>query len=206
MEKQLTKRGMLTEREKAVISWAAAYNVTDWSKIYLLSRLKDPESYVANSPNFPSTVSEWKRSYKVKSYYLQAQEEFRARVKAAVQLQREAEDRELAQQFGTPENPHEGGPEGDGEGNATKRKTFNKKDYTDVNSALAELNSLANKIDDAKAKADAIIAIQKLASQVLSPADGHRDEIKRFYLALRCQDCELYRKASERLKKSQGNV
>lgn len=194
---------MLTEREKAVISWAAAYNVTDWSKIYLLSRPKEPESYIANSPNFPSTVSEWKRSYKVKVYYIQAQEEFRARVKAAVQLQREAEDKELAQQLGTGEGPQ---GEGEMEGNSSKRKTFNKKDYTDVNSALAELNSLANKIDDAKAKADAIIAIQKLASQVLSPADGHRDEIKRFYLALRCQDCELYRKASERLKKSQENV
>lgn len=195
---------MLTEREKAVISWAVAYNVTDWNKIYLLSRLNNPDDYTTTTQNFHSTVSDWKLSYKVKSYYLQARHEYEARIAAAVQLQREEDEKALVKQNGTSKDGGEG--KGGGEGNSVSSSKNAKKDYTDVGSALAELNNLANKIDDAKAKADAIIAIQKLASQILTPADTHRDEIKRFYLALRCQDCELYRKAAERAKKRQENV
>lgn len=171
----------LTEREKAVIIWAIVTHCDNWPKIYILSRPNAPETYSENS--LTRAAAKWKKLEKVSTFYREQSLFFEAQ--------------KQSQQQPTTNAPGTDGKR-DGEtkpGNEEEKKPAPTKiDFTETQNALQELNRLANEIQDPKARADAIQAIQKLINQTRTD-DETGPEIQRFYTSLRCRDCVLYQQA-----------
>lgn len=212
-----------TEREKVVLGYAAAFNIQDWSLLYLASRPKPMNEYVTSSKAFRHTVSEWKNNYRVKAYYLEMLEKHEKLIQVRIdealtkykteqdshkQTPGNAEDATEAVQTGEALETAEAAEEVqavEAEPRKPADKAANSKsrtkpiDFTDKAQLLDFLNSQANAITDDKLRTDYIKMIADLVR--MKAEEAPKSEIRRFYVPLRCQDCELYTKASERLKK-----
>ena len=179
------KRQELTEREKAVLFWAAAKKVKDWKKIYLLSRERAPDTY--DKKGLPQAASKWKYQAKVQDFYNDCLKDL------------DEEKKRLIEEAAAPLNIAEGG-EAEGEGEVKMKNSAEKKvigiDFTDSENALRELNKLANDIQDPAKKADAIILLTKLIAST-RPEEDKAKEVQRFYTPLNCKDCILYKEAQE---------
>ena len=175
----------LTEREKAIIFWAVYSGCHDWKKIYQLSRPGDPDKYNINAVSIPATVSRWKHSKRVSDYYNKIRTEYdNAQTAQAVRTARQTTT--------------EDGERDDGNGNGkteTKKGKAAQIDFTDKAALLEYLNKKANDITDEKQRTDYIKMIADLV-KIKDNNDG-KNEINRFYMPLRCQDCKIYQAAKD---------
>lgn len=175
----------LTKREKAAIIYGIVTGCKDWNEIYLIARSPDPEHDATTKKTLREYASKWKHTAAVVQFYNEQAEIYRLKFDAAAAATAALPDAEG----------------GGGGGNETdkpgKRGGKNPKiDFTETANALQELNRLANEIQDPKARADAIQAIQKLIAQTKTESDAGA-EIHRFYTSLRCRDCVLYKRSKE---------
>lgn len=178
----------LTDRQKAILNWAALNDVDDWRKIYTLASDRPPKFY--DGKNIVAQVSNWKRLAKVQTYY----QEQRAK---AIQLRKAAATLNPDPvPDGTKEAANiqtEGGSENAEKGAKTaKKQAIN---YLDRQELMMALNRSANEISDIKQRTDILKLIADLSR--MKESDKGNDQIRRFYLPLSCQNCELYRHAKE---------
>lgn len=175
----------LNSLEKAVIIWAIVTGCKDWNKIYLLAKGKDPDTDETSKKTLREYASKYKHTAAVADFYREQENIFTLKYDAA----RAAE----AAAGNDGEETEEGNETGKPGAKKAKRPQI---DFTETANALQELNRLANEIQDPKARADAIQAIQKMMAQTQSDEDKG-PEIQRFYTSLRCKDCILYQQARE---------
>lgn len=180
-----TQSKELTEREKAIIFWAVYSGCRDWKKIYLLSRPGDPEKYDLKAISIPATVSRWKHSKRIADYYNEIRTNYEnAQTAQAVRTARQKQ---------TEQSDEDGGNET--ETTSTKKSKPTQIDFTNKESLLEYLNKKANDITDEKQRTDYIKMIADLV-KIKDNGDGKND-INRFYMPLRCQDCKIYQAAKD---------
>lgn len=207
----------LNEREKALITIAALQDLqglkTDWNEIYLLSRDK-PVLKIPQSPNIKTTASAWTRQAKVQSFYQTERERLNIWISKLVDSETNERIRSYQSQNPRPEDDPEGeniadsGNNVNDEGNEGEAKPlglvkYNKniKNYADRDTAIQALVTIANNAKDDKTKLDTIKAISDL-QQFKEQAKKEVNEIKRFYMPLRCSECELYKRQRDILQES----
>lgn len=207
----------LNEREKALITIAALQDLqglkTDWNEIYLLSRDK-PVLKVPQSPNIKTTASAWTRQAKVQSFYQTERERLNIWISKLVDSETNERIRSYQSQNPTSEDDQEGEKNADlgnnvnDEGNEGEAKPlglvkYNKNviNYSDRDTAIQALVTIANNAKDDKTKLDTIKAISDL-QQFKEQAKKEVNEIKRFYMPLRCSECELYKRQRDILQES----
>jgi len=173
----------LNQIEKAVIIWAIVTGCKDWNKIYLLAKGKDPDTDETNKKTLREYASKYKHTAAVVDFYREQENIFALKYDAA-----RAAENAAGMDGGQDDGGNETGKDG------TQKPKAAKIDFTETQNALQELNRLANEIQDPKARADAIQAIQKLIAQTRTD-DETGPEIQRFYTSLRCKDCQLYKNA-----------
>ena len=207
----------LNEREKALITIAALQDLqglkTDWNEIYLLSRDK-PVLKVPQSPNIKTTASAWSRQAKVQSFYQTERERLNIWISKLVDSETNERIRSYQSQNPRSEDDPEGENNADSgnnvnnEGNEGEAKPLglvkynkNVKNYADRDTAIQALVTIANNAKDDKTKLDTIKAISDL-QQFKEQAKKEVNEIKRFYMPLRCSECELYKRQRDILQES----
>lgn len=204
----------LNEREKALITIAALQDLqglkTDWNEIYLLSRDK-PVLKVPQSPNIKTTASAWSRQAKVQSFYQTERERLNIWISKLVDSETNERIRSYQSQNPNLESESTAGDVGDNvsnEGNEGEAKLlglvkYNKNviNYSDRDTAIQALVTIANNAKDDKTKLDTIKAISDL-QQFKEQAKKEVNEIKRFYMPLRCSECELYKRQRDILHES----
>ena len=208
----------LNEREKALITIAALQDLqglkTDWNEIYLLSRDK-PVLKVPQSPNIKTTASAWSRQAKVQSFYQTERERLNIWISKLVDSETNERIRSYQSQNPTPEDDPEGestagcvednvnneGSEGEAKSLGLVKYNKNVKNYADRDTAIQALVTIANNAKDDKTKLDTIKAISDL-QQFKEQAKKEVNEIKRFYMPLRCSECELYKRQRDILHES----
>lgn len=204
----------LNEREKALITIAALQDLqglkTDWNEIYLLSRDK-PVLKVPQSPNIKTTASAWTRQAKVQSFYQTERERLNIWISKLVDSETNERIRSYQSQNPNPESESTAGDVGNNvndEGNEGEAKPLglvkynkNVKNYADRDTAIQALVTIANNAKDDKTKLDTIKAISDL-QQFKEQAKKEVNEIKRFYMPLRCSECELYKRQRDILQES----
>lgn len=204
----------LNEREKALITIAALQDLqglkTDWNEIYLLSRDK-PVLKVPQSPNIKTTASAWSRQAKVQSFYQTERERLNIWISKLVDSETNERIKSYQSQNPNLESESTAGDVGDNvsnEGNEGEAKPLglvkynkNVKNYADRDTAIQALVTIANNAKDDKTKLDTIKAISDL-QQFKEQAKKEVNEIKRFYMPLRCSECELYKRQRDILHES----
>lgn len=207
----------LNEREKALITIAALQDLqglkTDWNEIYLLSRDK-PVLKVPQSPNIKTTASAWSRQAKVQSFYQTERERLNIWISKLVdsetnerirsyqsQNPRSEDDPEGENNADSGNNVNNDGNEGEAKPLGLVKYNKNIKNYADRDTAIQALVTIANNAKDDKTKLDTIKAISDL-QQFKEQAKKEVNEIKRFYMPLRCSECELYKRQRDILQES----
>ncbi|MGM9736946.1 MAG: hypothetical protein ACI3ZT_00870 [Candidatus Cryptobacteroides sp.] len=183
-QKNAYKVRELNQLEKTAIIWAIVTGCKDWNKIYLISRGKDPGTDTTNKKTLREYASKYKHTAAVVDFYREQENIFTLKYDAARAAEAAAGEDEQETEEG-----NESGKAGKLQG---KKKQI---DFTDTANALKELNKLANDIQDPKARADAIQAIQKMIAATTNE-DEKKPDIQRFYTSLRCKDCILYQNAA----------
>ena len=178
----------LTDRQKAVLTWAAAERIENWQAIYILSSDKPVKSFEGRY--LVSQVSNWKRQDKVQSFYRLQVAKFRAG-----EISGPAETLQNKGDFDGVKDENEEiiGEGGESPKNGLKTAKKGKIDYLDRKQLLSELNRLANNLTDIKQRTDIIKIIADLAK--MKESDAKSVDIRRFYLPLSCGSCELYQAA-----------
>ena len=184
-QKNAYKIRELTKREKAAIIYGIVTGCQDWNEIYLLAKSPDPDHDETNKKTLREYASKWKHTAAVVQFYNEQNDIFTLKYDAA---------RAAAANAGNSEEETEEGNE-TGKQENKKRKTA-EIDFTTTDNALKELNRLANEIQDPKARADAIQAIQKLITATRQEAENGPD-IQRFYIPVACRSCKLYEEAQK---------
>lgn len=194
----------LTEREKICITFAALQDLQglkiSWPDLFMISRNKAID--IVSKSRTPSQASTWKNSAAVQNYFnevLEALHEFldSQKTKAIneyliknLETGKEGENRENGMT-----NNEAGGCVGKNRGSM-----FNDlKDFTEKSNMLQALNEIAGTATDPKDKLNAFKQISDL--QGFKETTGDKDEeIKRYYMPLRCSNCELYKAKSVELQ------
>lgn len=194
----------LTDRQKAVLIWAAAEKIENWQTIYILSSDKPVKSFEGRY--LVSQVSNWKRQDKVQSFFRLQVAKFRELEEAAEnwrklkagEISGPAETLQNKGDFDgvKDENGEIIGEGSEGPKNGLKTAKKGKIDYLDRSQLLSELNRLANNLTDIKQRTDIIKIIADLAK--MKESDAKSVDIRRFYLPLSCGSCELYQAARGR--------
>ncbi len=184
----------LTDRQKAVLTWAAAEKIENWQTIYILASDKSVKNFEGRY--LVSQVSNWKRQDKVQIFYRTQLERFRK-----LQAGKLSGPVEASQNKGDFSGVKDESEESIGEGsespkNGLKTAKNGKIDYLDRRQLLSELNRLANNLTDIKQRTDIIKIIADLAK--MKESDAKSADIRRFYLPLSCASCELYQDARGR--------
>ena len=196
----------LSDREKICITFAALQEVTEkkinWAQIYAQSRNKQFDE-LAKNPN-AAAVSVWKNSAEVKNFFLDSVES----IKNFINREIEKAKIKLLDEIERQANATGGGGElsGDFPGNnlgdrlnETLSKIRRKnsgivEDFTERENLIAALNNLANSAKDSREKIDTLKIIADL-QRFKDLAKQEDNEIKRFYMPLKCSECVLYQKA-----------
>ena len=175
----------LTDKEKALIYFAAATDCHDWIKIYEYSRptgqfLEGSKSTIAVN------CSRWKHSAKVAKYFTEVVDTLKA-------------ERDRIFELGKREGFEVARKKINGNGELAEvcqdKLTQNKAngiDFTDKNQLLKYLNQQANLITDDKLRTDYIKLISELAR--LKDDAAQTTDIQRFYTPVKCQECEIYKR------------
>lgn len=200
----------LSDREKICITFAALQEITEkkinWSQIYAQSRNKQFDE-LAKNPN-ASKVSIWKNSADVSNFFSSSVEAIKKFItreieKANTKLLDEIEQQANATGYdsgtlGDFPNDSRCGRFGD-RLNETLSKIRRKnsgivEDFTERENLINALNELAINAKDSREKIDTLKIIADL-QRFKDLAKQEENEIKRFYMPLKCSDCVLYQKA-----------
>lgn len=181
----------LTEREKICITFAALQDLQglkiSWPDLFMISRNKAID--IVSKSRTPSQASTWKNSAAVQNYFnevLEALHEFIDSQKT------KAINDYLIKNL---DNGEAGGCVGRNSGSMFD----NLKDFTEKSNMLQALNEIAGTATDPKDKLNAFKQISDL--QGFKETTGDKDEeIKRYYMPLRCSNCELYKAKSAELQ------
>lgn len=205
----------LTDREKALISFAASQQLqgikSDWTAIYQLSRDKALKSAII-APSSAAAASAWKCSARVADFFrselqrleLWKQQQIQDAISdynqnllqhginidqllADADISSDVEDNNITSTScdGGALEPKFGARSGGG------------KNYADRQTMMLELNRIARNAKDSKERLDALKIIADL-QRFKDTATTEKPEIKRFYMPLRCSDCEIYKKRKVR--------
>lgn len=196
----------LSDREKICITFAALQEITEkkinWPQIYAQSRNKQFDE-LAKNPN-ASKVSIWKNSADVSNFFSGSVESIKNFINREIEKARTKLLDEIEQQAnatgsdsGTPGVLPENSL-GD-RLNETLSKIRRKnsrivENFTDRENLINALNELANNAKDSREKIDTLKIIADL-QRFKDLAKQEDNEIKRFYMPLKCSDCVLYQKA-----------
>lgn len=186
----------LTKREEAILQWAAVTGCDDWKNIYLFSRdgaIADFENKARLQRDYSyfKNRSEVQRFYNLKAFefsnYLQNER------KEAVE-----EHQRFQNESGKLENRNEIESE---KGAKEFESRFAKKtvDFTDREQTVKFLNKVVNTTQDEGVRRDylkLITDIQGFKQNVLD----NKKEVERFYMPLKCLDCDLYKLGKKRLE------
>lgn len=200
----------LSDREKICITFAALQEITgkkiNWSQIYAQSRNKQFDE-LAKNPN-ASNVSIWKNSADVSNFFSSSVEAIKNFITREIEQAKTKLLDEIEQQAnatcddsGTPgdfQNDSQCGRFGD-RLNETLSKIRRKnsgiaEDFTERENLINALNELAINAKDSREKIDTLKIIADL-QRFKDLAKQEDNEIKRFYMPLKCSDCVLYQKA-----------
>ena len=196
----------LSDREKICITFAALKEVTgkknNWAQIYAQSRNKQFDE-LAKNPN-AAAVSVWKNSADVKNFFLGSVEAIKNFINREIEKAKNKLLDDIEQQANAT------GEGGETSGDFTENsfcdrlnETLSKirrknsgivENFTDRENLINALNELANNAKDSREKIDTLKIIADL-QRFKDLAKQEDNEIKRFYMPLRCSDCVLYQKA-----------
>lgn len=202
----------LTEREKIILFAAAVQSLQQkkilWADLYFLSRDRAADS-IAKASASPTSVSTWKNSAKVQNFLQNCTTSLTSWIDDLKQKAiAEYLQREVTNIFS---NDVTGGSDQDGNGEkngnsmaggvAPKFGTglANQVDFSDRSQMMQALNRLAANAKDDKTQIDVFKIIADL-QRFKDSAKTNDDDIKRFYMPLKCQECALYLKQKESIK------
>lgn len=196
----------LSDREKICITFAALQEITEkkinWAQIYAQSRNKQFDE-LAKNPN-ASKVSIWKNSAEVSNFFSSSVESINNFITREIEKEKIKLLDEIEQQANATGN--DSGTPGDfpkdslGDRlNETLSKIRRKnsgivEDFTERENLINALNELAINAKDSREKIDTLKIIADL-QRFKDLAKQEDNEIKRFYMPLKCSDCILYQKA-----------
>lgn len=202
----------LTEREKIILFAAAVQSLQEkkilWTDIYFLSRDRAADS-IAKASASPTSVSTWKNSAKVQNFLQKCTTSLTTWIDELKQkaitnyLQNEVTN--IFSNDGTGESDQDGTGEKNGNGMAGGVAPkfglglSNSVDFSDREEMIKALNKLASNAKDDKAQLDALKIIADL-QRFKDSARTNDEDIKRFYMPLKCQECTLYLKQKESIK------
>ena len=188
----------LTEREQVMITFAALQTLQgvkpNYQQLYILSRDKAVIS-TAPSVSGAERAQRWKNSARVVDFFRAesarletwiSEREAAAGREAILSLNGGAADNDIRRDFL---------PGGVAPKNGVSSGEI--QNYAERGAMLQELNKLANTARDSREKLDALKIIADL-QRFKDTATSEKPEIKRFYMPLRCQNCELYKRAKEK--------
>lgn len=199
----------LSDREKICITFAALQNVTEkkinWAQIYAQSRNKQFDE-LAKNPNV-AAVSVWKNSADVKNFFLDSVESIKNFINREIEKAKNKLLDEIEQHANTTRDDS-GSPGEHSEGNLNDKlnETLSKirrknsgiaEDFTERENLITALNDLANNAKDSREKIDTLKIIADL-QRFKDQAKQDDNEIKRFYMPLKCSECVLYQKAKSK--------
>ena len=196
----------LSDREKICITFAALQEVTEkkinWAQIYAQSRNKQFDE-LAKNPN-AAAVSVWKNSADVKNFFSDSVEVIKKFINREIEKAKNKLLDEIEQQANATED--KSGMPGecqDDNLNSRLNETLSKirrknsgiaEDFTERENLITALNNLANSAKDSREKIDTLKIIADL-QRFKDQAKQDDNEIKRFYMPLKCSECVLYQKA-----------
>ncbi len=202
----------LTEREKIILFAAAVQSLQEkkmlWADLYFLSRDRAADS-IAKASASPTSVSTWKNSAKVQNFLQKCTTSLTSWIDDIKQkaiadyLQNEVTN--IFGNDGTGESDQDGNSEINGNdrlgGVAPKFGIglSNPVDFSDREQMIKALNRLAANAKDDKAQLDALKIIADL-QRFKDSAKTNDEDVKRFYMPLKCQECALYLKEKESIK------
>lgn len=196
----------LSDREMICITFAALQEITgkkiNWAQIYAQSRNKQFDE-LAKNPN-AAAVSVWKNSADVKNFFSSSVESINIFIKSEIEKAKTKLLDEIEQQAnatdsdsGTPGDFPKNSP-GDRLGETLskiRRKNSGiAEDFTERENLINALNELAINAKDSREKIDTLKIIADL-QRFKDLAKQEDNEIKRFYMPLKCSECVLYQKA-----------
>lgn len=185
----------LTEREKICITFAALQDLQglkiSWPDLFMLSRNKAID--IVSKSRTPSQASTWKNSAVVQNFFNKTLEELHEFIDSE---KTKAINNYLLQNLEAGGGEMKETCEDDGlEGRVAKNRgnmLGTVKDFTDKGNMLRALNEIAGSATDPKDILNAFKQISDL--QGFKETTGDKDEeIKRYYMPLRCSNCELYK-------------
>lgn len=196
----------LSDREKICITFAALQEVTEkkinWAQIYAQSRNKHFDE-LAKNPN-AAAVSVWKNSADVKNFFLDSVEAIKNFINREIEKEKNKLLDEIEQQANaTGDDSETHGECKEGNLNDRLNETLSKirrknsgiaEDFTERENLITALNNLANSAKDSREKIDTLKIIADL-QRFKDQAKQDDNEIKRFYMPLKCSECVLYQKA-----------
>lgn len=197
----------LTEREKICITFAALQDLQglkiSWPDLFMLSRNKAID--IVSKSRTPSQASTWKNSAAVQNYFNEVLESLHELIDSQ---KTKAINEYLIKKLETGkegENRENGMTNDEAGGRVGKNRdsmfdTLN--DFTEKNNMLRALNEIAGTATDPKDKLNAFKQISDL--QGFKETTGDKDEeIKRYYMPLRCSNCELYKAKAVEIQEKQ---
>lgn len=205
----------LTEREKIVLFAAAVHSLQEkkilWADLYFLSRDRAADS-IAKASASPTSVSTWKNSAKVQNFFQKCTTSLMTWIDDLKQKAiTEYLQNEVTNIFG---NDGTGGSDQDSEDKKNGNENGNSKvggvapkfgiglanpvDFSDRGQMMQALNRLAANAKDDKTQIDVFKIIADL-QRFKDSAKINDEDIKRFYMPLKCQECELYLKQKENI-------
>lgn len=200
----------LTEREKIVLFAAAVQSLQEkkilWADLYFLSRDRAADS-IAKASASPTSVSTWKNSAKVQNFLQKCTTSLTSWID---DLKQEAITNYLQNEVINIFNNNEtSGSDQDREKNGNSMGggvapkfgigLANPVDFSDRSQMMQALNRLAANAKDDKTQIDVFKIIADL-QRFKDSAKTNDDDVKRFYMPLKCQECTLYLKQKESIK------
>ena len=188
------------------ITFAALQEITgkkiNWAQIYAQSRNKQIDA-ITNNPK-PNSVSLWKNTVNVANFFAASVENInnfinreieKAKTKLLDEIERQANATDS--DSGTPGDFLKNSPGDRLNDTLSKIRRKNSgidEDFTERENLINALNELAINAKDSREKIDTLKIIADL-QRFKDLAKQEDNEIKRFYMPLKCSDCVLYQKA-----------
>lgn len=196
----------LSDREKICITFAALQEITgkkiNWAQIYAQSRNKQVDA-ITNNPK-PNSVSLWKNTVNVANFFAASVENINNFINREIEKAKTKLLDEIEQQANATDS--DSGTPGDFPKNSPGdrlSKTLSRirrknsgiaEDFTERENLINALNELAINAKDSREKIDTLKIIADL-QRFKDLAKQEDNDIKRFYMPLKCSDCVLYQKA-----------
>lgn len=196
---------ILSDREKICITFAALQDLQglkiSWPDIYMISRNKVID--IVSKSRTPSQASTWKNSAIVQNFFNKTLEELHEFIDSE---KTKAVNDYLIQNLEAGGREAEEDSEGDEKWGRVAKNRGNMlgavNDFTDKSNMLRALNEIAASATDPKDILNAFKQISDL--QGFKETTGDKDEeIKRYYMPLRCSNCELYKAKAVEIQEKQ---